>query len=589
MMINLDKVFSLDRKVEDLNEILEEKLYPMITHGEALGEKIKFKIKGKQQTVKLNKAIFALILILVRFPLKRELVAEDLGLDVDPAKINSFLIKYYDTTLREVLGDVETSKKVKEAIGDVACRMADLTWTLNVQLGNSINVYDIVHLMKVNQEVADIINYKTSNDDQYAEMEAGITKANNRLIEIFRSPEVKTCYRGIIGSTNKNQFSEVFTNIGLKPDLFGRIIPEPINTSFLRGMRNSDDFFINATGARKALTTNAIQVGMAGYLTRKLCLLLIRTTMDRSVDDCGAEPIGVFIKDSATLERYDNRHLVEGDDTMKYRIIDASKDTSLIGTTIRVRSPIMCEAGAYEDNHICPACYGANASLVDMHIGLVAAIYLTEQFTQKLLSTKHLLKANVDTIELPDGMDAYFKVARSSLIANDNFKFSFIMEAVDAEEEFEETSRIQTVIVHDEEDREFDVSELNLSLSDTYGDKILSNTLEAQYDGEVFKFAVMNNEISAPLKKLIRLLENQGELDKLSGPSEFLEKALELLTGAEIQISGVNLELIARCLSRNPDDLTERFHTLDEVKMLRLPGAILNSSSLSVAISYEQL
>jgi hypothetical protein len=113
--------------------------------------------------------------------------------------------------------------------------------------------------MRNDKEIYKLVNFNTDEKLQYAEMEDQIKLKTNELIQrIYDYPE-SNCYKDIISSVSIRQFQQVFVNIGLKPDLYGKIYPKPINTSFFRGMRNEEDFYINALGARKSLIINAKQ------------------------------------------------------------------------------------------------------------------------------------------------------------------------------------------------------------------------------------------------------------------------------------------------------------------------------------------
>ena len=90
----------------------------------------------------------------------------------------------------------------------------------------------------------------------------------------------------------------------------------------------------------------------------------------------------------------------------KYRELDGNNDLHLIGKTIKFKSPITC-AGK---TGICPTCYGKKLFQInkDYYPGIIATLLITNQFTQNLLSSKHLLKVSVDELDWSNFMNSIF-------------------------------------------------------------------------------------------------------------------------------------------------------------------------------------
>jgi hypothetical protein len=49
------------------------------------------------------------------------------------------------------------------------------------------------------------------------------------------------------------------------------ICEHPVNTSFIRGLRSIEDFWVSATGARKALVISHHQLGNQAILQESCC------------------------------------------------------------------------------------------------------------------------------------------------------------------------------------------------------------------------------------------------------------------------------------------------------------------------------
>lgn len=157
-------------------------------------------------------------------------------------------------------------------------------------------------------------------------------------------------------------------------------------------------------------------VRSSGYLSRKIALLVIN--QERSdLEDCGTEHhLKIKIEDDKILNRLDGRFYKNIDNTFK--IVDKT-DKSLIGKTINLRSPATCTAPG---DTICKKCLGIISQKNGFHLSLAGALVLTEQLTQILLSSKHLLQVNAEKITLPIHLIDYFSVDKTSLVANKDFK-----------------------------------------------------------------------------------------------------------------------------------------------------------------------
>ena len=138
------------------------------------------------------------------------------------------------------------------------------------------------------------------------------------------------------------------------------------------------------------------QVKTAGYLSRKLILLLIATQLSE-VEDCGyTSLLPVTIKDERTFNRYTLRNYKEDIKDVTFTTIAPEDKDKLLGKTIYVASPITCNLS--NDNKVCKKCYGKLADINQYHAGLAPMLVLTEQIIQRLLSTKHLLQVNAVNI-----------------------------------------------------------------------------------------------------------------------------------------------------------------------------------------------
>ena len=263
--------------------------------------------------------------------------------------------------------------------------------------GVTLNPFDIPRLAKKDPIFQETLNFQHDENETLVDIEAKIQKQRDNLdlsIERLMLDEGNSI-RKLIGAEsgiNKNQLGEVIGVIGFKPDIRGRVITKPINTSFSKGLQSIDDYYTNAMGARKALITSKTQVRQSGYLNRKIMILTEDVRID-DVDDCGTrEYITLEITSPKMLEFYIGRYYVTNAETGEVSLI-TEDSTHLVGKTILLRSPITCRMHNSSQDHVCRTCYGQLSTVnYGMNIGSIANLILTEPMTQKLLSTKHCAK-----------------------------------------------------------------------------------------------------------------------------------------------------------------------------------------------------
>ena len=157
----------------------------------------------------------------------------------------------------------------------------------NRAVGVTVNIWSLSELAEKNEEFKKLIHYKIPNGLSFDQIEEAVKQVADGLATVLSKED--TPYKPLVRSgsaINPSQMGQSFGVVGLKPNLDGGIIPNPVNTSFLRGLRNESDLLTNAMGARKALITNHYQVSNSGYFSRKLTLLALNHRL-LNVSDCG--------------------------------------------------------------------------------------------------------------------------------------------------------------------------------------------------------------------------------------------------------------------------------------------------------------
>ena len=184
----------------------------------------------------------------------------------------------------------------------------------------------------------------------------------------------------------------------------GDFAPMPVKGNYLLGL-TANEYFINATGARKGNADTAMKTAAAGYLTRRL----VDVAQDVIVreDDCGTtKGLEKALKDAdgawdentielSVLHRALASDVVVGKDTLAkagdivdQKFVEAFKMHNV--ESVKVRSVLTCES----QNGVCARCYGTSLATGDKvelgeAIGIIAAQSIGEPGTQLTMRTFH--------------------------------------------------------------------------------------------------------------------------------------------------------------------------------------------------------
>lgn len=268
----------------------------------------------------------------------------------------------------------------------------------------------------------------------------------------------------------------------------------------------------------------------------------------------------------------------------------------LIGKTVGLRSPVRCALR----NGICKTCYGLmSKSNSDIHAGIYGSLRISEQLTQRLLSSKHLLKTNSKVIKWPESIKSQFIIDKSSIITEANTG-QIIINKDDIVEQ--ENAKVITKFVYQkrtgrdqyiaESPVELEISEVffNRAIDDKENDEYVLKIPASQTEGiEVFTFSVENNELSSALVSIFSLIEKEENDDVDVMYNDFIQRVNE----ANIDTPSINLELILRALVRDPLDITSTpdysNEELPAEVILKMLHAIINSPSVTNSLAFERI
>jgi hypothetical protein len=472
--------------------------------------------------------------------------------------------------------------------------LAELACAVAGRVGTSVSVLGLLDAAKADAEVGSLLNW-TAPDGELGEIEKAADVAGADMIARLRSMPGEFGRLLRCGSAvNKDQLRQAIVNIGVKPGLMdGELMPEPIDTSFVRGLRGVEDFYICAVGSRKALTTNYKQVKTSGYLSRKLVLLVANHVIDPNLEDCGTgHGVRAVVQNEDHAKRLVGRYI----STLAkdwWHLSDEAEMLSLIGQEISLRSPITC-AG---EHGICHKCYGelarANSAI---HAGIYGVLVISEQITQRLLSSKHLLKAKPMPIAWPDEMRDHFSVERAAILAESSVDKIYVKAddiEIDEDEERQTTSVFYYKIAG-KHGRTKVTTPVPIYLDEDAWESTENDDGEVSItpvqESAVFHVPFANSDLSEALHSIFSLIERE----EVTSYHDAYAKLLDSLHRSELRTPSVHAEIILRAMVRSASDPMARpdfSEGPDEplYTVLKLTPAILNSPSVTNSLAFERV
>lgn len=521
----------------------------------------------------------------------------------EPINKNTFN-KYLNKIIKIYKSQKLPIPEIKQYLKNIIESFVELSTITNYNFGFTINFYSLIKLAEKNPRFKEILNYQIDPSNNIYDSEKKLEEVTKEFIKILKTED--NCLKYFILSEvgiREKQLRESFINIGYKPDLKGNIIDRPINSNFAKGIQNKIDFYNNSIGSRKALIVNFKAVKSSGYFTRKLLLLSLDINLDKTVADCKTKHyLKVKVLNNEHLKMLNGKSYYSKKHN-KLKVIDFEKSTKLIGKTILVRSPITCALGNYK---ICKKCYSNLLSNIneDLHIGIISTLLLTNQFTQNLLSSKHLLRIKTKEIKWDSIIEKFFVIKKDSIKFQEDLNLSIEIENDDIDIDDNNHYKFQKfTILYQKEKIKCEVP-VSLELPMKYYEKneensnIIINSKE--YKGN-FKFTVENIEFSKSLKNIIKLLDTNNHLltkeELKNKKTEVFEliyaKFIELLINSKIDINSTHIEILLKRLIRNklnplePLDFSKE--NLDDYIILRVTDAIINNPSVAIGLSFERI
>lgn len=517
-------------------------------------------------------------------------------------------------------------------------------------LSNTLNLEDSIELMTANKDYYDLLHADLSEvplENMKSKGMELVSKAKNIIIHAEDYITHEHCLRNpfISGEgINEKQYKDNSINIGTKPDGQGSIYHERINRSYITGGLNDlVSQYIDSASARVAQIISKKNIGDSGGFSRILGLNNENTFLHPDPNfDCGTNNYIIqHIPNKEVLDILNDRYYKLHPDGNLMKIV-SDRDHDLIGQTIYLRSPIFCVSHANRKG-ICYKCYGDLAYInKDINVGRIATEIVTSQYTQKRLSAKHLLEANIKIINWNENFYNFFVVDVNAVklrpdLDTKSFKdWKFVIQFNEIEMEKEEdffkhqysTDGMQAVnddpfyneyvtnfMIIDPNGEEYPVNatieddmldenlpgKLYITSSlgsllkthtsiDDMEDEISINLLELA-DIPIFLLKMENNDLGKSLDMFDDLI-NKKDVTKRFNAHELLEKTQKYIIKGGIKCKSIQLEVIISNQIRNINNrllMPNWLNKNEPYEILTLNEALTDNISPIISLTYRKL
>lgn len=523
--------------------------------------------------------------------------------------VDSMFIRSFRTTI--------AFKKMNNIIDDTMYKLKYIN-EFALYLANTINFEDTLDMMKKYPDFNQAIHADLSKVPLEDVKNTGMEYASLLINHIKNSDH---CLRDTFiaqEALNPKQFKEVFVNIGSKPNGQGGVFPYIINKSFINGGVNEpESYIIESAVGRTAQILQKMNVGSSGAFARLLEINNIDTYLHPDPEySCGTKNFEkVIIYDASWLKIYDMRYYRVQPDGIDY-ILDAKKDTHLIGKELFFRSPMTCASFAHGEG-ICRKCYGDLYYIMEnVNPGKIAAELLSSKYTQILLSAKHLLESMVVKMEWTEGFDQLFIVNMNTigLIEDQDYTgYTLIIDPdsiPDNDDEDDDSTAYSECIPYfyvidpdgketcyhtADEDNIYITEDLNTVLKSKkakYADGRISIQMNHLKElPMIFQMHIKNKELSRTLdrsKNIINKAAVTGSYNRHSILADFIKTNMD----GNVRLNAVHMEVILANQIRNADDILEKPDwTVPDVdyKILTLGSSLTNNPSITVTLEYQKI
>ena len=532
--------------------------------------------------------------------------------DITKRSIKEYIDNIYIDKYRKTVPFIVLNNTIDDVIG----KFRELR-PFQMYLANTLNLEDTLELMRKYPEFNDTIHFSTEGIPIEDIKEAGIEATNKQIKYIKNSNHhLRDSFRTGEAISPK-QYKEVAVNIGSKPDGQGSVFPHPIKHSFMNGgLQTPEELVIESSVGRVAQILQKTNVGESGAFARQLELNNQDTTLhvdpNYVCDTVHFEE--VIIDNDSMWNMYDMRYYRENPNGVD-KLLDAKnkKDKErLMHRKLYFRSPMTC-ASAARGHGICYKCYGDLAYVNrEINIGQIAAEGLSSIYTQILLSAKHLLESLVVKMEWSKGFYDYLQITFNTIALREDKFYKGCKLIIDQDictlEELDDIDYnyyINSFIIKTPSGDEIKIktnNDDNLYFDKDFYDFLINNYpdtsgAEETYYAEIdmmrlvdfpalFVVEIKNNELSATMDKIERLIDNKTVMsayDRNTILREFISTNIQ----GNIKLNAVHFEVLLMNQMRDGEDDLEKPDWTNPnatYQMLTLSKALSNNQSIAIRL-----
>ena len=532
--------------------------------------------------------------------------------DITKRSIKEYIDNIYIDKYRKTVQFIVLNNTIDDVIG----KFRELR-PFQMYLANTLNLEDTLELMRKYPEFNDTIHFSTEGIPIEDIKEAGIEATNKQIKYIKNSNHhLRDSFRTGEAISPK-QYKEVAVNIGSKPDGQGSVFPHPIKHSFMNGgLQTPEELVIESSVGRVAQILQKTNVGESGAFARQLELNNQDTTLhvdpNYVCDTVHFEE--VIIDNDSMWNMYDMRYYRENPNGVD-KLLNAKnkKDKErLMHRKLYFRSPMTC-ASAARGHGICYKCYGDLAYVNrEINIGQIAAEGLSSIYTQILLSAKHLLESLVVKMEWSKGFYDYLQITFNTIALREDKFYKGCKLIIDQDictlEELDDIDYnyyINSFIIKTPSGDEIKIktnNDDNLYFDKDFYDFLINNYpdtsgAEETYYAEIdmmrlvdfpalFVVEIKNNELSATMDKIERLIDNKTVMsayDRNTILREFISTNIQ----GNIKLNAVHFEVLLMNQMRDGEDDLEKPDWTNPnatYQMLTLSKALSNNQSIAIRL-----
>lgn len=530
-----------------------------------------------------------------------------------------YITNYIDTMFIDKYRDQFPTVVLNQTIDEVIGKFRDLRM-FQMYLANTLNLKDTIDLMEKYPDFNATVHFDVTGIPLSEVKDAGL-KATQVQIDYIKNSD--HCLRDSFRTgeaISAKQYKEVAVNIGSKPDGQGSVFPHPIAHSFMNGgLKTPEEIAVESSVGRVAQILQKTNVGESGAFARKLELnnqdTFLNPDPDYVCDTHNFEEI--VIEDQTMLNMFDLRYYRENPNGVdKFLKSKYSKD--LVGKKLYFRSPMTC-ASVAKGHGICRKCYGDLYFVNrEVNVGQIASEGLSSIYTQILLSAKHLLESAVVkmvwTKEFYDifnvefntiGLDPNKNYKNWHLIINEDIEVqddldeiaynryitSFIVKKPDGEEiniHTENSDNIYLVpdLIDFIDEQNQDVDPTEETYIDLHMEDLVTRDLPA-----LFIMEVKNNELSATMDKIEKLIDNKSVIEK-HDRNTILRDFVKTNISGGITLNSVHFEVLLMNQFRSVDDdleMPDWSHPDAPYVILSLRNALSNNRSVAIRLQSDKI